>query len=1149
MDNVQELQSDYDQSTRRPSQSQLAGAKAVRPPTYHSAMRNLVGAQQGVGQQQAKFEELANSYQRAKMASQEHQTSTGSLHNQPDFYEALSTDPTPRQVRLEALYGQQENNNYHNHRPLSVQEARRLQSGRRNRTSQLEEESGKRQPIEQPPESVDLIDDIHTTRSSLANQAQVDSSQTAQSDQLASSNPYAIPGLTMSQLSQLLRNANNLESSAPVMDAEDMMTSYSRTPTNSSVSDALMRDYNFNSSQHQQEPQSSSQQQQLISNAMLANVLAAQSAEQLSSANDPYSGQQQHQLASNSPSLHQRLSGSSSISALLGDILRMTRPQQLINSLSNSEQSSQSRPQASILQQLRSLPGPLISLLQGSASTDSSHDLSPVSHDASESSQHYHRVSMSPTDIHSILERSLRPASALPAFPAPKGTPQVWIPPTSGGSSAFQASHNANADFVASNSAGFLRVNQPQAAASQTEPNTYKLKSSADNYQRSTLVGDSQQVSEQATGQQQHAQASQQQQQQNMYPAQPAENPNPNWVQTNDQSLADLRESNKRPAAELGLENSRKMSKPISTLLASQPEMMHNMQQAHEQSMMSQQYGNMQSLNHQSSSFSQPPQSYSNQRHPNELPIPLGYNSMSQQQQSSNSRAAQFELNQPMGVESAPKMGVASPSHNSATGKHITMAVINAQQQMPRQRQHGSHETGQQLASGNLLSRKRRSISHHYEKAANSSRFRDDEEDEEEDAETRPISVVRIDGRPTNSGRVRGYLPSDEANYGDDTDDKNAAQGLESSKHSMKVSSAKQLRHFQSPDFKYSTRADQNRRAQQDARAKFESRNSPRLKSLDGDNALEGAGSGMMSRLLGTASTSDELEEELDDDEDPNDKRKEELEDAEFGIVNDERQVKANEIARPASVGDSESKLGSGSTDNEAYARRHQQRSDIDFYGHPGEGTRTLKYGILGSGNYEVVNGGIYPEADESTAAVNSVANYVRKPGALLFGLPKLLAENSHEQSPQTSFLPGSRLGGFMRGASAIPGSELNKDIGSPLLELIDANVGQPLFDPNMLAQLGGSGSSTRSTHASRDPIESPHKHQPKKGKKNKNGELDDNLLEANKSVMKGSRSQGTNQFNSYQLLPSKKVTIFSDQDLDSAPSEQQMVQTDRYSP
>lgn len=419
------------------------------------------------------------------------------------------------------------------------------------------------------------------------------------------------------------------------------------------------------------------------------------------------------------------------------------------------------------------------------------------------------------------------------------------------------------------------------------------------------------------------------------------------------------------------------------------------------------------------------------------------------------------------------------------------------------------------------------------------------------------------------------------------------------------------------------------------------------IKKYNNKNSLDTAGTGLMSKLLSTASTNDEMEDDMDDDEDPaSEKRKEELEDAEFGIVNDERQNRPapdrpTSNGRPLDHGlhnSEDGKLsplrsvesgnsGSGSTDNEAYARRNQQRSDIEFYGHPGEETRQLKYGILGSGNYEVVNGGIYPEADESTAAVNSVANYVRKP--ILANLPKLLA--GQPVNPQSAFMPGGRVGGFLRGDSASSSDELagimpgdiGKHLTSPLLELIDANTGEQLFDPNLLAQLGSSGSSARTTHATRDSgnsqsndeeqiengdtpdrkqrnnsIDNPKKSSQngeagrinqsdyRRNKKNHkktlekglhderlagfNEETDDNSddqsqttknkitikepnelrsnhLERQQSSISGSRSQGTNQFNSYQILPSKKVTIFSDQDLDSAPSEQLDARTHRH--
>lgn len=391
-----------------------------------------------------------------------------------------------------------------------------------------------------------------------------------------------------------------------------------------------------------------------------------------------------------------------------------------------------------------------------------------------------------------------------------------------------------------------------------------------------------------------------------------------------------------------------------------------------------------------------------------------------------------------------------------------------------------------------------------------------------------------------------------------------------------------------------------------------------------------------MSKLLGTASTNDEQEEDFDGDEDEtNERRKEELDDAEFGIVND----RPNSALDGGSVGgdsaevnrltenagghspapesrDSDSSIGSGSTDNEAPIRQvqQQQRADLEFYGHPGEESRHLKYGILGSGNYEVVNGGIYAGADESTAAVNSVANYVRRPGVLLAGLSKLAVgpsnddhhSHSHDGPQAAAYMPGGRIVGHMRGASNHPDDLVGfvpitgapgdlvaapKGLHSPLLDLIDANGGH-LFDPNLVAQLGSSGSSARTTHEEA-PNEDEHSNN-LPGRKLKKGDLqreehyanhqkESNEFSARKwrgkkqkhantktkttdyeeerdqqtsnsklppsrskqppsdqSTVSGSggKSQGTNQFYSYQILPSKKVTIFSDQDLDSAPSE-----------
>lgn len=660
------------------------------------------------------------------------------------------------------------------------------------------------------------------------------------------------------------------------------------------------------------------------------------------------------------------------------------------------------------------------------------------------------------------------------------------------------------------------------------------------------------------------------------------------------------------------------------------------------------------------------------------MQVPLGYNtpqmsnsqSVQKQQQQQQVRApSQFSsVDYNAGIlESSPKVSLMMNSNSAAQMKQqLGKAGSQTSQQPPRQHQqqvgtNSNIHPGQEAnakANGNL-SRRRRGLS-------NEDMSRQDEvmssryggSDDEDDADSRPISVVSPDGRPTNSGRIRGFVSAgardktasidNELDEGDrqvaqsqrtanhldlnqDHDTSFYRPHLEQAPRGRGSSRVKQQSH-QTLDYDQMDDKKQHRTNQQHLSPKRISghREIRRNRKKSSKNALgkninlDTADSGLMSKLLSTASTNDELEDDSDDDEDPaSEKRKEELEDAEFGIVNDERQMRHSgqdagqsgadsppsshhHESKQAITGNPDDSSSSGSTSsdaNEPYTRKHQQRSDIEFYGHPGEETRQLKYGILGSGNYEVVNGGIYPEADESTAAVNSVANYVRKPGSILGGLPKLLANaghsvNSVNEQPTAGYMPGGRMGGFLREASVnpnelvgnlMPESELGKDLSNPMLELIDTHGGQ-LFDPNILAHLG---SSTRTTHTGKDEQgrdEEANRPAPNKGDRSKAAPLavegnseysyskndDDNVgefprklsqsshnnnkrpenevdnnndrssmmksrhqqqqLQHQPSSISGSRTQ-SNQFNSYQILPSKKVTIFSDQDLDSAPS------------
>lgn len=1152
--------------------------------------------------------------------------------NVVDVYDALSTEATPTKQ--------------FNHQQSDYQKLAgkfQLSGGRRfaNKTQQqLQQQENailadnNNENNYANPDPNDLIDDIHTTRSSLANannqQQQQEIDQQNHHSSLVLHGPYGIsPQISaINQLgAQLLMNGQSSRDNNSDM-SEDMMTSYSRMPSsNSNLTEALMREYNNGGLVSNQNNQSStispsnSHASQLIGSAMLANLIASmpsQSGEQQQSsptgaANDPY----QMQPTTNSQANHHRTS-SMPISALLADLLKLARPQQLINSLSAAQSGQQEgKPQHSILQQLRSLPGPLLSLLQGmgpsSASQPNNNDYQNlINHDASESSQHYHRISMSPSDIHSILARSLRSTGVLPAFPPPKGTQQNWIPPTSGGNPNIHNSVNSNADFVASNVAGFVRaIPSSSGVASQQDhqQNSFAAQqqgASQDSNQRISSndqsAGDQQQSNnEQHTNQnQQPIVFSNNNQQQPasqtsganlQFPADPR-----TWTQAN---------ANHQPVPAPIYSSQRQ---ELTNLVDLSSMRLRQQQPGNGKPILdANQNGNYPALQASSIGFGGQQQSMSSQGVPSygagsQQPklasemqaVPLGYNP------AAGPMANSFNI---ASVESSPKITVASMAAN------LKSMQQQQQQQAINMRPQSHHQQVSQAKT-----RRKRGISSNKQANENAGRVDEDmsskyaigDDEDEDDTDLRPISVLSTDGRPMNSGRINHKLrqhskekrrKADHNSHQRDVElnDRQPAQSQRSANH-LDFSQSKQA-------------AINNKNSRQQSR---------------GAN-LEAAGSGLMSRLLGTASTnSDDIDgdEADDDDESAGEKRKEEIEDAEFGIVNDNnnnidnnRQTTPNLLGTAQQDNSNESgpsrssdTVSNSADNNEAFpSRRHQQRSDIEFYGHPGEETRQLKYGILGSGNYEVVNGGIYPEADESTAAVNSVANYVRKPtnggsGGILASLPKLLAEHHHQTKPTndqsepglTNFMPGGRVGhGFMRGASANhppteeqllnlisgPHHPLSKDahlhhLSNPLLDLIDAGkVGQFHLDPNFLAQLGSSGSSTRTVHADQNEesggvggieiykssggerkqssASELREHnatdgsgrQSKKAKQtsnSKNNEYDDSLVETSSSI-DGNKIRGgkqiNNQFNSYQILPSKKVTIFSDQDLDSAPS------------
>lgn len=1210
----------------------------------------------------------------------------GSTSASHDNYDTVSTESTPSQIHLENPQANGSRSNESQNSKQSGQFATRQSNNNRRNVNRQHSKNDENQPItvygDHLDEPVDLVDDIHTTRSSLAakgnhlndnnnsdgnyngnsgsgsNANQNTLATASHLDQstpsLAMHGPYGVTppsiGIHQNQLNQFLaqhQGSNKIE--PPILDTDDMMTSYSRILSGGNLTDSMLRDYNLAA----------------LSGSNSSNLLA-----NFFGGSSTLNGDGATQESGNAQSNFNHLAAIPKqrahsvplpFSVLLSDLLKLTRPSTpLVNTQANFEQPTNSRTQHGILQQLRSLPGPLLSLLQGSSfPSNTNHELgSSSNHDASESSQHYQRISMLPTEMHSILTRSLRSSGGvLPAYSAPIGTPQTWIPPTSGGSSAMNDGVNSNADFIASNTAGFVRATgqrQQQQAGSQLSNEQVPYQHHEQNYQRSVMT-------QEISNHQPIDGGTSQQQQQNQFiniDNGVAGNSGQFGRQSSSlgQAVGNSKSQQTNDMSTSSLDAGRRIYKPnvgedslqqVNQIHSQQPQALGTPLQSNPQ------------VPRSNSQINQAPSLY-NLRSVSEMPVPLGYNPTQAQQinpqqsnvQGGHQQRRPFDFNLP--IESAPKASITSSVAAPMIGnKQQQNNIASKLNQAP--------VIQQSSVLANVLNRQKRETSPGDNEPAAS---RDNPNEEEEFLDSRPISIVRPDGKPMNSDvrlgrsqhssktmmhkRLENQLTLRDKQVGDNREYSSPSQ------HKMNHLDFDALHHYASAQdghnkmSRYNNSKNGRKKTsmnESSAESEFKKGSGTRNKKpakyknkfkTANDKrenvALDTAGSGLMSKLLGTASTNDELEEDIDaDDEDSaNEKRKDELDDAEFGIVNDERSngptsegpvtnsvtdisnssPLGNEASRLQNGGgdNADSSLGSGSTDNEAYARKHQQRSDIEFYGHPGEETRQLKYGILGSGNYEVVNGGIYPEADESTAAVNSVANYVRKPGLLVAGLPKLIATgHGPMSSAQAAFMPGGRIGGFLRGASAnpedlvglLPTSEAGdeKGLSSPLLDLIDANGGH-LFDPNLVAHLGSSGTSTRTTHASQDDSEestkSSNKVKPLRQDGRNHGkrfhdEQDDNGEEftshlvgnSNKTKMKqreleeqntrlidndrhalndyidenhhrkaegrqksrsnGSKSQGTNQFNSYQILPSKKVTIFSDQDLDSAPNEPEL--------
>lgn len=647
------------------------------------------------------------------------------------------------------------------------------------------------------------------------------------------------------------------------------------------------------------------------------------------------------------------------------------------------------------------------------------------------------------------------------------------------------------------------------------------------------------------------------------------------------------------------------------------------------------------------------------------------------------------------GLESSPKISVQSNSgqQQSFNRQPIVLGTINSAAQNTIQRQPVAGAVGnninnsaggrkrrkRSLAPNNKKGEQQRQREQEFEAYAskyneNDSHNNDGEADEDlDDDSSYPLSVVSTDGQPLSNKRFRGLSRAGQfssENSDDRQHETSESQMAQPSQrapshvdhdHHLQVDPAKRGHNLRGEKSMNNNDRQQQRQREPDRvrsnsllekqeKKKMSKPNSAAQQNY-GNNIGEkrrgkhqlrptemtAAGSDLMSKLLGTASTNDEseMDVDLDDDDEANERRKEELDDAEFGIVNDHsqggdsgghssepvsgQQGRSRVDNQAANVDNDEATRNGGSASaagesttyggGNSQRRAHQggsgggstggTRSDIEFYGHPGEETRQLKYGILGSGNYEVVNGGIYPEADESTAAVNSVANYVRKPGGLLAKMPSL----AHQAG---AFMPGGRIGGFLRGSASstdggglanprdiadlaaalmptAPGDPRGDDLTGPLLHLLDATgdgagEGNYLHGMPLISQLS-SGSSSRTTHASKDDRDADSgdgrasaklHHQAhssllrQNGRKKPAGQMNEieshnrneddedrrsagqhHQLQQQQSSISGSRrvpngSADGNQFNKYQILPSKKVTIYSEQDLDSAPSDRQ---------
>jgi len=1108
-----------------------------------------------------------------------------------DHYQTTGTEMTPVSlvpvIELGRQPSHQNNRRNVNHHH---QERGPYTLGPPSENGDLSKPSENERPIE---EQQQVVDDFHTTRSSSAKDKNVISSDhrvvvsttpdgppTAQlvgnhlSSVLSMHGPYglALPNLSSGHneerpnQNQNKANDNNsiqpkrIKQTADIAqgvfgdESEDMMTSYTRnnlTDLSQQTDHQLGEKFAVNITEHD------------LMNDQLREQIQAQEPKLNQILTRP--NQQRNYMTAATDSFP--------LSVILSDLIKLTRSATspiASNQQANLDKPANVRQQMGILQQLRSLPGPVLALLQGnqgnlgqnqqtsrSAQRNVFRDYNSMfaqpNHDASESNQHYQQIPLASNEMF----RSLSSGGNLPAFPPPRGTPNVWYPPTMGGNPAVHDAINSNADFVATNVAGFVRSSPPIGRIPMDQSRTQGSFASDVNIHR--RQGNEVQVGNQVQ--------------------QTGGITNPSGPAADQTVIPATNSDNNRDGP------------------ASQPQVALGYQ---EQPVLDDRLRMNQIINRNSNVAQHQQLSNPLQSAGIEMSTMVRQKRAIENAEFSNAEVEEEEDS----LDSRPVsivMPDGRPMRNPNEGRR-------ARKEKKLQMGRGHEEESQPSPSSSYRRLKHYDIDskalHHYAQG--------------QDGHRETGSTDQLDAFTTNSGKSENRR----------------SKGEEERRNGLAEEGGEKRR----PDLaenEDSTPEEQHRQAGRSNRKGGRGN----LKKMRPGASLEAAGSGLMSKLLGTASSNNEdLDDDFDNDNDENnanERRKEELEDAEFGIGN-ERGERNNlidngesgqgdsdgqlnrlsgglSLGRQADIGsrqgpsDSDSSLGSGTTDSEAFTRRaqQQQRADVQFYGHPGEETRQLKYGILGSGNYEVVNGGIYPEADESTAAVNSVANYVRKPSMLLAGLGKLTRSSAgsidplEQMVPQTeAYMPGGRIsGGYMRGASA---NNLEEDtasglmgpsgapllvnqnprsLHSPLLELMDANSGQ-LFDNGFVAHLGSSGTSARTTFTSQEEqkgdgrppddssagsstgsIDVERKREKKSGASSKKKQRQNNwegtkLLEqatrtngraaqdhehhpTSEEDLRAKKSPGTNQFYSYQILPSKKVTIFSDQDLDSAPSQQ----------